>query len=588
MEGGHLSHRSVGVGTEIPLEHRAVLGDDEGHHTGGVALRRPRDECEPDRRNRRLGRQDPEVVAVKRRRRLTRRPDRPALLGRLGRDIPKRTPFLAARGRPVQPILPAGIAAERIAKTSARLPSCPSRRSDTAPRRTCADRDHRELVASDAARQHFLLPAAVSKRHRPPLFTSGTGNGHPSLPITSVFVTRLDRRAASLSATATVNTSRWRLRGRRHPTRRSALHPSGPNISRTSSRLPALTASTARRRHPPVSRTSVAPAACALPTKRRRIDARRQDRLRLSRCRPRRICAARRRFCASCCGCCGRASWRIAPTSRSNSRRRRRAAAPLLRLWLPRVRPCRAPRRCPIRGCAASVPSPRPRRSGAASRRPAAAGFPAVSPGDRCAAPASSRRSVRCSCRVAGAIAALVGEVLAVILPVVAGVVLAVVVVVVPGVVVHVAAAAPSVRAVVVVVVHRRADRDPGGEPDQAGDRGLRAVVVDDHGIGRGRRRVDHGRVVLRHVDDLRVGRLDDDHLIAGRRGLGLDLLLRRGLQRPDLCAWLRRRWMLAKTAARSAANAWPSASSTRCPQPSARPPAGRATARRSSARTRP
>ena len=46
---------------------------------------------------------------------------------------------------------------------------------------------------------------------------------------------------------------------------------------------------------------------------------------------------------------------------------------------------------------------------------------------------------------------------------------------------------------------------------------------------------VDRLRVVLRDVDDLRVRRLDDDHLLAGRRGLRLDFLLRGGLQVPGI-----------------------------------------------------
>src|SRR4030095_16831853 len=114
------------------------------------------------------------------------------------------------------------------------------------------------------------------------------------------------------------------------------------------------------------------------------------------------------------------------------------------------------------------------------------------------------------------AITTLLHDVLAVIRPVLASV-FARVVVVVPGVVVHVAAAVPSVRPVVIVVVHRRADRDPGGEPDQAGGDRLGGVIVfldNDH---RGRSlRVHHLGVVLRDVDDLRIGGLDDDHLLAG------------------------------------------------------------------------
>ena len=64
------------------------------------------------------------------------------------------------------------------------------------------------------------------------------------------------------------------------------------------------------------------------------------------------------------------------------------------------------------------------------------------------------------------AIAAVFVDILAVVLPVFARI-LTIVVIVVPRVVVHVAAAVPSVRTVVVVVVHRRADRDAGGKPDE-------------------------------------------------------------------------------------------------------------------------
>src|SRR5262245_57216562 len=105
------------------------------------------------------------------------------------------------------------------------------------------------------------------------------------------------------------------------------------------------------------------------------------------------------------------------------------------------------------------------------------------------------------------------------------------VVIVVPRVVVHVGPAVPPVGTVVVVVIDGRADRDTGGEPDDAGDGGIGAVVLLDNDC-RGRRRgVDDCRVVLRHVDDLRVGRLDHDHLVPTRCGLGLDALLWRVLE---------------------------------------------------------
>src|SRR5262249_51061585 len=122
--------------------------------------------------------------------------------------------------------------------------------------------------------------------------------------------------------------------------------------------------------------------------------------------------------------------------------------------------------------------------------------------------------------RVFGPIAAVLVHVLAVILPVLARI-LAGIVVVVPRVVVHVAAAVPAVWTVVIVVVHGRADRDAGGESDEpGGNRGIRrGALLHNHGGG-GRRRVDHRRVVLWNVDDLRIGRLDHDDVLAARRRL--------------------------------------------------------------------
>ena len=149
------------------------------------------------------------------------------------------------------------------------------------------------------------------------------------------------------------------------------------------------------------------------------------------------------------------------------------------------------------------------------------------SPAVRCAAPVSfpaARCAAPAHCPLGPP---FVGDVLAVILPILARV-LAVIVIVVPRVVVHVAAAVPAVGTVVVVVVDGRANRNAGGETDQARDRRIRAAVLDDH---RRRLDVDRLRVVLRHVHDLRVRRLDDDHLLTGRRRLGLHFLLRRGLE---------------------------------------------------------
>ena len=139
---------------------------------------------------------------------------------------------------------------------------------------------------------------------------------------------------------------------------------------------------------------------------------------------------------------------------------------------------------------------------------------------------------------VFAAISGLVEHVLAVVLPVFARV-LAEVFVIVPCVVVHVAAAAPAVRTVVVVVVHGGAEGDAGREANHARRDGLGRVVVLLHHDRRWRRRVDRLRVVLRHVDDLRVRRLDDDHLLAARRRLGLDVLLRGALQLARLAGLL-------------------------------------------------
>src|SRR4029079_15022309 len=144
---------------------------------------------------------------------------------------------------------------------------------------------------------------------------------------------------------------------------------------------------------------------------------------------------------------------------------------------------------------------------------------------------------------VAGAFAALVGAVLVMFLPVFARVlavivevlprVLAVVVEVVPRVVVHVAAAVPSVRTVVVVVVHGCADGDAGGKSDNGASRGglIAVVLFLDHHRVRDGLRVNNLRVVLRHVDHLRVGRLDDDRLVSARGRLRLDVLLGCALQ---------------------------------------------------------
>src|SRR4029077_424522 len=104
---------------------------------------------------------------------------------------------------------------------------------------------------------------------------------------------------------------------------------------------------------------------------------------------------------------------------------------------------------------------------------------------------------------------------------------LARVVVVVPGVVVHVRAAVVAVWTVVIRVAERGAHGNAGRESNHAGGHDLIGVVgFDDHGRGAGRLRVDGRRVVLRDVDHLRIGRFDDDDLLAAGRGPGLHLLL--------------------------------------------------------------
>src|SRR6185503_6801821 len=123
---------------------------------------------------------------------------------------------------------------------------------------------------------------------------------------------------------------------------------------------------------------------------------------------------------------------------------------------------------------------------------------------------------------IASLLAALLVQVFAVIHPVFARVFTVVVPVVVRASV-HVEPAAHAVGTVVVVVVHGGADRDAGGEADQARYGGIGAVVF---------LHVDDLRVVLRHVDDLRVGGLDDDHGLS-RLGLAaFHVLLRRVFER--------------------------------------------------------
>ena len=131
--------------------------------------------------------------------------------------------------------------------------------------------------------------------------------------------------------------------------------------------------------------------------------------------------------------------------------------------------------------------------------------------------------------RLLRTIAALVGHVFAVVLPVFARI-FAFVEVVVPGIVVHVAAAVPPIRPVVIVVVHRGADRDARGEANHTCRDGgaVIAFLLHDHSRRLG---VHNRRVVLRDIHDLRVGGLDDDHFRARRGRLCFNFLLRRALE---------------------------------------------------------
>ena len=208
-----------------------------------------------------------------------------------------------------------------------------------------------------------------------------------------------------------------------------------------------------------------------------------------SRPRPRFSSASRRR----CFGCSVLACWPRVPTSRSNSLRMRPS-------WY-RFAP--ASPRAPGAGlnCCRGIHTSRSLWRGltpSAPRCPAAPAIRGGSPGARS----------RCSClrslslgalflRVARAVAPLVGEILPVVLPILSRV-LAVVVIVVPCVVVHVGPAVPSVGTVVVVVVDGRANRDARRETNQTRDRRIRAVVERPPSSARSGRRPSVGCIAAR------------------------------------------------------------------------------------------
>ena len=248
-------------------------------------------------------------------------------------------------------------------------------------------------------------------------------------------------------------------------------------------------------------------------------------------------------------GCFGRESSMRAAMSRSSNPRMRQSECRCRCCWcaasrtessgFPRHSP--SPRRCRCdRLCVVSTRSA-PKRLVPDAPEPAAAPEPSAqtsppvgSPNAPCAAP----RSRRCSLllRILTALGSFLGEILPVIHPVFPGV-FTMVVVVIPRVVVHVAATVPAIGTVVVVVVHGRADRDARSESNQTrgnGDLGIVVFLNNHGGVSDGWLGIDHLRVVLRDVDDLRIGWLDDDHLFTARRRLGLDLLLLVALQRPD------------------------------------------------------
>ena len=86
------------------------------------------------------------------------------------------------------------------------------------------------------------FPASVSKRQPPASFTSGTGNGQSSLPITSTRASGLFSSRRQRSAMAAAKISRLR-RAVATSDESTSVRPSGPKIAITSSRLPALAAS---------------------------------------------------------------------------------------------------------------------------------------------------------------------------------------------------------------------------------------------------------------------------------------------------------------------------------------------------------
>ena len=97
-----------------------------------------------------------------------------------------------------------------VACTPAGLPSCPCLRVATLRGDVgTGSRDRLQSLAPIRRASTSSLPAAVSNRHPSAPLTSGTGKGHSSLPMTSVFFAGVtsSRRHCSLNATA--NTRRF-------------------------------------------------------------------------------------------------------------------------------------------------------------------------------------------------------------------------------------------------------------------------------------------------------------------------------------------------------------------------------------------
>src|SRR6185503_8899490 len=104
-----------------------------------------------------LPRQNGEVVAVERLRARTARIEGVALRG-LGHERAERT-LLSLRRRPIQTVVPSGIAAQRL-RVAARGPAVVPAGGIQLLRRyvLATELDHGQLVAPDSPREHFVGP----------------------------------------------------------------------------------------------------------------------------------------------------------------------------------------------------------------------------------------------------------------------------------------------------------------------------------------------------------------------------------------------------------------------------------------------